>query len=181
MISTSKFNYIILCFFLFFSCTKSYQNRINKKQVNSGEDVFINAHKTLIKNEEEKIDSLLKLSQISFIKDNSGIRIYVEDHINQNKIRYPKDGDNVLVAYHCVVFDQPDIVLNNLLIDTILFKIGYSKQMKGLNYAIKLLKVGDNAKIIIPSHLGFGMSGYGKSVPPYSTLLLNVKLLKIKE
>ena len=70
---------------------------------------------------------------------------------------------------------------DNTLIDTINFKIGYSKQMKGLNYAIKLLKIGDKSKIIIPSYLGFGMSGYGKLVPPYSTLLLNVKLLNIKE
>ena len=53
--------------------------------------------------------------------------------------------------------------------------------MRGLNYAIKLLKIGDKAKIVIPSYLGFGMSGYGKEVPPYSTLFLNVKLLNIKE
>ena len=53
--------------------------------------------------------------------------------------------------------------------------------MRGLNYAIKLLKVGDKAKIIIPSYLGFGLSGYQQSVPPYSTLLLNIKLLNIKK
>ena len=87
----------------------------------------------------------------------------------------------MLVAYNCVVFEESHVISNNLLIDTISFKIGYSKQMKGFNYAVKLLKVGDKAKIIIPSYLGFGMSGYGKSVPPYSTLLLNVKLLNIKE
>ena len=44
--------------------------------------------------------------------------------------------------------------------------------MRGLNYAIKLLEIGDKAKIIIPSYLGFGLSGYGKTVPPYSTLIL---------
>ena len=53
--------------------------------------------------------------------------------------------------------------------------------MRGLNYAIKLLKVGYKSKIIIPSYLGFGMSGYGKSVPPYSTLILNVELLNIEK
>ena len=52
--------------------------------------------------------------------------------------------------------------------------------MKGVNYAIKLLKVGESAKIIIPSYLGFGVSGYGELVPPYSTLLLNIKLLNVK-
>ena len=66
------------------------------------------------------------------------------------------------------------------MIDTIVFQLGYSKQMRGLNHAIKLLKIGESAKIVIPSYLGFGMSGYGKEVPPYATLLLNIKLLNIK-
>ena len=105
----------------------------------------------------------------------------INKNTNNHHFRYAKDGDNVSVVYNCVVFEQSDVISNNLLIDTISFKIGYSKQMKGFNYAVKLLKVGDKAKIIIPSYLGFGMSGYGKSVPPYSTLLLNVKLLNIKE
>jgi FKBP-type peptidyl-prolyl cis-trans isomerase len=72
-------------------------------------------------------------------------------------------------------------VIDDVFIDTLTFKIGYSKQMRGLNYAIKLLKVGDKAKIIIPSYLGFGLSGYKQSVPPYSTLLLNIKLLNIEK
>ena len=85
------------------------------------------------------------------------------------------------MAYNCVIFDHVNNLVDDILVDTIGFKIGYSKQMRGLNYAIKLLKVGDKSKIIIPSYLGFGMSGYGKSVPPYSTLILNVELLNIEK
>ena len=80
-----------------------------------------------------------------------------------------------------MLFEDHSLINDDILIDTISFQIGYSKQMRGLNYAIKRMKTGDKAKIVIPSYLGFGMSGYGKTVPPYSTLLLNVQLLKIKE
>jgi peptidyl-prolyl cis-trans isomerase A (cyclophilin A) len=91
------------------------------------------------------------------------------------------DGDVVSIAYNCFVFDDIANIYDSHLTDTISFKIGYSKQMRGLNYGIKLLQIGDKSKIIIPSYLGFGMSGYGKSVPPYSTLLLNIKLLNIEK
>ena len=77
--------------------------------------------------------------------------------------------------------DQFNSFNDATMLDTLVFQIGYSKQMRGLNYAIKLLKIGDKAKIIIPSYLGFGISGYGKLVPPYSTLFLNVKLLNVKK
>ena len=116
-----------------------------------------------------------------FIKDSTGIRIYIDEGVSNARLLYPQNGNHVLLAYHCVVFEDSEVIINNVLEDTIFFKLGYSKQMKGLNHAIKLLKTGDNAKIIIPSYLGFGMSGYKNIVQPYSTLLLNVKLLNIKE
>ena len=99
---------------------------------------------------------------------------YTNDHF------FPQNGNFVTIAYDCVVFDNSDLLNNHDFTDTLRFKIGYSKQMRGLNYAIKLLQIGDKGKFIIPSYLGFGMSGYGKVVPPYSTLLLNVKLLNIE-
>ena len=129
----------------------------------------------------KKIDSLLSASSLPFIKDSTGIRIYIDEGVSNARLLYPQNGNHVLLAYHCVVFEDSDVIINNVLEDTIFFKLGYSKQMKGLNHAIKLLKTGDNAKIIIPSYLGFGMSGYKNIVQPYSTLLLNVKLLNIKE
>ena len=173
--------FLIVFIILFYACQPNYRDKINVKHVDVISDNFINAHKILINNEEKKIDSLLSASWLPFIKDSTGIRIYIDEDVSNKKLQYPQNGNHVLLAYHCIVFEESDVIVNDLLEDTIFFKLGHSKQMKGLNHAIKLLKTGDNAKIIIPSYLGFGMSGYKNSVLPYSTLLLNVKLLNIKE
>ena len=171
---------LILSFFLI-SCQDTYQSTIsNNKSNNHTSNFFIKANKQIIKNEELKIDSLLSSSNQRFIKDSTGIWINIEkENKKENKVR-PLEGDIVKILYDCVILED----INNLeyehMVDTIMFQIGYSKQMRGLNYAIKLLEIGDKAKIIIPSYLGFGMSGYGRTVPPYSTLLLNVKLLNIE-
>ena len=178
-----KFIYFISVYvaFVLTACTNRYQSQVIDDYQDPLKDLFVDANKQMIQIEEKKIDSLLALLNIPFFKHSTGIRLCIDSVENDSLNACPIDGSSVTVAYNCMVFDAYDLVLDNSFIDTINFKIGYSKQMRGLNYAIKLLKVGDKAKIVIPSYLGFGMSGYEKSVPPYSTLFLNVKLLNIQE
>jgi len=175
------FLYFAIILVLLFSCKNQYQERIDSAPSNNMRDFLIDFTKNMIEDEEKLIDSLLLLSEYPFSKDSTGIRINIDHQLHNDKLGYPEDGDYVAVLYNCVVFDQIETISDNTFLDTLTFKIGYSKQMRGLNYAIKLLKVGDKAKIIIPSYLGFGLSGYEESVPPYSTLLLNIKLLNIKK
>jgi len=171
---------IILLFFI--SCKHPYQQKITVETDSHIENFFIHANKKIIRNEEVKIDSLISEVSMPFFRDSTGIRFLIDSYSNfVDSFIYPIDGDVVSIAYNCFVFDDVENIYDSYLTDTIRFKIGYSKQMRGLNYGIKLLQIGDKAKIIIPSYLGFGMSGYGKSVPPYSTLLLNVKLLNIEK
>tara|TARA_B100001250_G_C19770568_1_gene776979 strand:- start:459 stop:983 length:525 start_codon:yes stop_codon:yes gene_type:complete len=171
--------FFVLLFLI--ACQSSYQKKINNPSNNHIDNFFINANKTIIQNEELKIDSILESSTMSFVKHHLGIRFFLEDtRTSTVSAEYPKDGDLVIIEYSCHVFDDLNDLMIDNIVDTLGFQIGYSKQMRGLNYAIKLLSVGDKAKIIIPSYLGFGMSGYGKVVPPYSTLVLNVKLLNIE-
>ena len=173
-----KYFYLIC---VLFACNESYQNRIIKPTNDHQVDFFIDANRLIIKHEEQYIDSLLRQSTLNFTKDSIGIRLIIDKNNQHDSNIFPQNGDVVTIAYDCVLFDKYNLLEQNEIVDTISFQIGYSKQMRGLNYAIKLLEVGDKAKIIIPSYLGFGMSGYGKEVPPYSTLLLNVNLLNIKK
>lgn len=174
----------LLVFFWFFfiiACNTKHQIRISDEKKDYLSEFFLESNKEIVKFEDFMIDSLIELSGLFFLKDSSGIRILID---NKNKVqklhKTPKDGDIVEVAYDCILFEELENLSHYSMIDTIFFQLGYSKQMRGFNHAIKLLKIGESAKIIIPSYLGFGMSGYGKEVPPYATLLLNIKLLNIK-
>ena len=49
--------------------------------------------------------------------------------------------------------------------------------LKGLNYVIRSLKLGQNAKIILPSRLAFGENGSSNGiVPPFTPLLYKIKI-----
>lgn len=53
--------------------------------------------------------------------------------------------------------------------------------LKGLNYVIEYLKKGEDAKIILPSPLAFGENGSSNgTVPPFTPILYNVKLIDFK-
>ena len=58
------------------------------------------------------------------------------------------------------------------------FDIGQGQVIKGWDEGISYMHEGGEATLIIPSSLGYGSSGAG-SIPPYSTLIFEVKLINI--
>ncbi len=58
------------------------------------------------------------------------------------------------------------------------FELGKEMVIAGLEEGIKLMHEGGEAMLIIPSKLAYGKEQY-KMVPPYSTLIFEVSLLKV--
>jgi len=60
------------------------------------------------------------------------------------------------------------------------FKVGIGQVIEGWDEGIMLLKVGDKARFVIPSHLGYGERGAGGVIPPNATLIFDVELMDVK-
>jgi len=50
----------------------------------------------------------------------------------------------------------------------------------GWTEALQLMKEGDKWTIYIPQQLGYGSQGAGGAIPPFSTLVFDVELIKVK-
>jgi FKBP-type peptidyl-prolyl cis-trans isomerase len=50
----------------------------------------------------------------------------------------------------------------------------------GIQEALKLMQVGDRAKLIVPSHIGHGLLGDLDKIPPLRSLVIDLKLIGIK-
>lgn len=60
------------------------------------------------------------------------------------------------------------------------FTVGVGQVIEGWDEGILLLQVGDKARFVIPSHLGYGSRGAGGVIPPDATLIFDVELMDVK-
>ena len=60
------------------------------------------------------------------------------------------------------------------------FTIGVGQVIAGWDEGIQLLKVGDKARLVIPSTLAYGEAGAGGVIPPNATLIFDVELMDVK-
>ncbi|SFD20602.1 peptidylprolyl isomerase [Algibacter pectinivorans] len=59
------------------------------------------------------------------------------------------------------------------------FPLGVGQVIPGWDEGIGLLKVGDKARLVIPSHLAYGSAGAGGVIPPDATLIFDVELMGV--
>jgi FKBP-type peptidyl-prolyl cis-trans isomerase FkpA len=92
---------------------------------------------------------------------------------------YPQKGDEVQMNYTGMFLDGKKFDENLNTESPFSFKLGTGQVIAGWDEGILLLHEGEEAKLIIPSDLGYGEQGTGP-IPPNTTLVFDVKLLKIK-
>lgn len=60
------------------------------------------------------------------------------------------------------------------------FTVGVGQVIEGWDEGILLLQVGDKARFVIPSDLGYGSRGAGGVIPPDAILVFDVELMDVK-
>lgn len=127
-------------------------------------------------NELKQIDDYLKLHYPDVKADGYGL--YRLEHAKTSG-ETVSSGKKVRLSYSGFHLSGKPIDNGNQVLE---FTFGTPDQLiKGLNIVIGNLKKGETTKIIVPSRLAFGELGSSNgSIPPYTPLVYNVKLIDIK-
>jgi FKBP-type peptidyl-prolyl cis-trans isomerase len=161
---------------IFFSAciqeNESKQKEINRKQL---KESLLKANKELIKTEDQLIRDYIERYQWEMKETGTGLRYWIY-----------KNGKGKIATLNQVATINYQLSLLNGIIcysseekGPKKFKIGQGGIESGLEEGILLLRKGDRAKFIIPSHLAYGLIGDKNKIPPKATLVYDIELIEL--
>jgi len=129
--------------------------------------------------EEEKQRSEAELDKISqgFEKTSSGLRYQITEKGNGKKA---EKGNTVSVHYRGKLANGQEFDSSFKRNQPLEFVVGIGQVIEGWDEGLQLLQVGDKARLVIPSYLGYGSRGAGGVIPPDATLIFDVELINVK-
>ncbi|WP_350287556.1 peptidylprolyl isomerase [uncultured Croceitalea sp.] len=137
---------------------------------------FEGAREKRIAEQKAQAEAEMEKLATGFEKTDSGLRYKL---IQEGSGTKAEKGKKVSVHYegslpNGQVFDSS--FKRNQPID---FQLGVGQVISGWDEGIALLKVGDKARFVIPSHLAYGSAGAGGVIPPDATLIFDVELMGV--
>ena len=132
------------------------------------------ANRYLVNEEEEDIENYIKRHGLEMISTGTGLRYQI---LKQNAGQRIEKGDKVALEYelHSIA---GDLIYSSEKDGLKSFVVGNGEVESGLDEAMTYLHRGDLAKLIIPSHLAYGLHGDENQIPEYATLVYTIKVLE---
>ncbi|WP_152286454.1 peptidylprolyl isomerase [Flavicella marina] len=126
-----------------------------------------------------KAEQKAKLDEVSAGYDEtaSGLRYKILENGNGKQAT---KGAGVSVHYKGQLLDGTVFDSSYKRKQPIDFNVGVGQVIKGWDEGIQLLKVGDKARLVIPSDLAYGAAGAGGVIPPNAILIFDVELVAVK-
>lgn len=127
------------------------------------------ANQRLIAGEDSVLEVYVQKNKLGVVKTSSGLWLKIEKNTEGEKL---KDLESCKIHYQ--MFSLADSLLLEKT-ETIL--IGKKQVINGIENALLQMNKGEEAAVLIPWYLGYGMKGNGAEIPPYTSIVVNLHLL----
>jgi peptidyl-prolyl cis-trans isomerase A (cyclophilin A) len=127
--------------------------------------------------ERESARAELDKLAVGFEETESGLRYQI---IQKGTGKKAEKGNTVSVHYKGQLADGTVFDSSYKRNQPLDFQVGVGQVIAGWDEGICLLNVGDKARLVIPSDLGYGNAGAGGVIPGDATLVFDVELMAIK-
>lgn len=138
---------------------------------------FEGSREKRIAEQKKMAEEALEKLAAGFQKTESGLRYQI---IQKGNGTQAEKGKKVSVHYQGALENGQVFDSSYKRKQPIDFQLGVGQVIEGWDEGISLLKVGDKARFVIPSYLGYGSRGAGGVIPPDATLVFDVELMDVK-
>ncbi len=170
--------YILILMLGFISC----QNNNSPKKKSTGispkelKKKLVTTNQFLVKAEEQNIKDYISRRQYQMKETGSGLfyEIYKKGRgVKAEKGKIASLNFSISLLNGRTIYQSEKEGIKE-------FEIGKGGVESGLEEGILLLHVGDHARIIIPSHLAFGLLGDLNKIPEKATIIYDLELVNLK-
>jgi len=169
--------FTIIILFLLSSCSNNQGKNENKLiDPKALKEPLIEANKDLVEAEEEQINDYIARYKWKMSLTESGLRYLIYKKAEGEKA---SNGKLAKINYKVELLNG-ELCYSSEIDGPKEFVIGGGEVESGLNEAILLLKIGEKAKFIIPSHLAFGLTGDKDKIPLRASLIYDIELLELR-
>ena len=134
---------------------------------------MIESHKAYLGKEKEKINNFISNTGLEFSQSQTGLRYHVYSIGNKDSI---KTGEIAIVDYVLTLLNG-DTAYTTLNTKPQQFIVEFDNVENGLHEGIQKMAVGDSSILILPAHLGYGITGDQSEIPSQSVLVYYLKFL----
>ena len=175
----TKLNNLIISCLLFmligmsaFSCNNTSDHRMPDSGPDKNEMADLN--KYLVQKDKERIQNYIERKNLNLEESLTGLWYLI---LNEGEGDLFKNGDKVILEYSCSLLDGT-LCYSSENLGTKEYVLGRTEIESGLYEGLKMLKPGAEAVFIMPPHLGYGLIGDGRKIPPRATIVYNVVILQ---
>ena len=172
----TAFPVFIILMTLFFSCSEQPRPSNSTRHLGMMSDSLVNYNRGVVRTEDQQIDDFIDRYGWKMTKTGTGLRYLIFKKGQGIKAAKGK----VAVIRYTLRLLNGDLCYSSDKEGLKEFKIGYGGVESGVEEGILLMRVGDRAKFIVPSHLAFGLLGDQNKIPQHATLVYDIELVKIK-
>ena len=170
-------SYLFIVLFALSSCqieeAKKPKQKLSNKVI---KDKLVKTNQYLVKAEEQNIKDFIARHQYRMKETGSGL--FYEVYEKGRGIKAEK-GKVAILNYSIGLLNGKTIYRSEEE-GVKEFLIGKGGVESGLEEGILLLHIGDHARIIIPSHLAFGLLGDLNKIPEKATIIYDLELVNLK-
>lgn len=172
--------YFIIALTLVITSSCGHEEEIEiPKEIDWDKDNSSDMHNVFSAEEDDEIELFLKQHQDwKMTKTGTGLRYFIYEKSENHDTA--KVYDVVTVDFEISLLDGTHCYSSKEN-GPESFMVEMANIESGLHEAMQLMCVGDKAKIILPSHLAHGLIGDTEMIPPLSTVIYDIELLKIEK